>query len=172
MRPRGLETTIRCADPRRHRTQPAPGPSLDQRRLQDARRRPRPRLLVLDPFVRLHRIDENSAAEVSAVLAFLREVQRAHDTAVLVVHHARKNASGSAGQGLRGSGDFHAWTDSALYVRRRRGDLVVTVEHRAAAAPDPFVVGWSPSATHRRLRISSSRVTPKPSPPPSPAAPT
>lgn len=116
---------------------------IDQRRLHKTLAALRPRLLVLDPFVRLHRIDENSAAEVSAVLAFLREVQRAHDTAVLVVHHARKNAAGSAGQGLRGSGDFHAWTDSALYVRRRRGDLVVTVEHRAAAAPDPFVVGLS-----------------------------
>lgn len=113
----------------------------DQRRLHKTLSAIRPRLLVLDPFVRLHRIDENSAAEVSAILAFLREVQRAHDTAVLVVHHARKNASGSAGQGLRGSGDFHAWTDSALYVRRRRGDLVVTVEHRAAPAPEPFLVG-------------------------------
>jgi hypothetical protein len=78
---------------------------------------------------------------VSAVLAFLREVQRAHDVAVLVVHHARKNASAAgAGQGLRGSGDFHAWTDSALYVRRRQGELVVAVEHRAAAAPEPFAV--------------------------------
>lgn len=113
----------------------------DQRRLHKTLAAIRPRLLVLDPFVRLHRIDENSAAEVSAVLAFLREVQRAHDTAVLVVHHARKNAASSAGQGLRGSGDFHAWTDSALYVRRRRGELVVTVEHRAAAAPEPFLVG-------------------------------
>jgi hypothetical protein len=113
----------------------------DQRRLHKTLAAIRPRLLVLDPFVRLHRIDENSAAEVSAILAFLREVQRAHDAAVLVVHHARKNASSSAGQGLRGSSDFHAWTDSALYVRRRRGELVVTVEHRAAAAPDPFLVG-------------------------------
>ena len=112
----------------------------DQRRLHKTLAAIRPRLLVLDPFVRLHRIDENSAAEVSAVLAFLREVQRAHDTAVLVVHHSRKNAASSAGQGLRGSGDFHAWTDSALYVRRRRGELVVTVEHRAAAAPEPFLV--------------------------------
>lgn len=113
----------------------------DQQRLHATLAALRPRLLVLDPFVRLHRIDENSAAEVSAVLAFLREVQRAHDVAVLVVHHARKNASAAgAGQGLRGSGDFHAWTDSALYVRRRRDELVVTVEHRAAAAPEPFAV--------------------------------
>ncbi|MEO7329231.1 MAG: AAA family ATPase [Minicystis sp.] len=105
-----------------------------------------PRLLVLDPFVRLHRIDENSAAEVSLLLAFLRDLQREHDVAILVVHHARKNgpAGTQAGQGLRGSGDFHAWIDSALYVRRAKDHLNVSVEHRAAPAPEAFPMALVP----------------------------
>ena len=115
---------------------------LDRDRLRVDRtlRQHRPRLLLLDPFVRLHRIDENSAAEVSALLAFLRDMQREHDVAIVVVHHARKSAGAGAGAGqaLRGSGDFHAWTDSALYVRRHHDHLVVSIEHRAAPAPDPF----------------------------------
>lgn len=112
----------------------------DQARLRDAVRRYAPRLLVLDPFVRLHRIDENDAGEVSALLGYLRTLQRQHDVAVLVVHHARKNggAGAQAGQSLRGSGDFHAWGDSNLYVRRQKDDLVLTIEHRAAAAPEPL----------------------------------
>jgi hypothetical protein len=112
----------------------------DQARLRDAVRRYAPRLLVLDPFVRLHRIDENDAGEVSALLGYLRTLQRQHDVAVLVVHHARKNggAGAQAGQSLRGSGDFHAWGDSNLYVRRQKDALVLTIEHRAAAAPDPL----------------------------------
>ncbi len=40
-----------------------------------------PVLLVLDPFVRLHAIDENAAGEVAPVLAFLRQLQRKHPTA-------------------------------------------------------------------------------------------
>ncbi len=110
----------------------------DQHRLADAVRQIRPRLLLLDPFVRLHRIDENSAADVSALLGYLRGLQREHDLAVIVVHHARKNGSGGlqAGQALRGSGDFHAWGDSNLYLRRARDRLVLSVEHRAAKAPD------------------------------------
>lgn len=52
----------------------------------------RPRLLVLDPFVRLHRIDENASGEVAPLLAYLRELQRRHAVAVLVVHHAKKGA--------------------------------------------------------------------------------
>jgi hypothetical protein len=111
----------------------------DQARLAETVGRYRPRLLVLDPFVRLHRIDENSALEVSGVLAYLRDLQRAHRVAVLVVHHARKSPAGAEQQGqtLRGSGDFHAWGDSNLYMRRRRGTLELAIEHRSAPSPEP-----------------------------------
>lgn len=113
----------------------------DQDRLTRTVRRVAPRLLVLDPFVRLHRIDENDAGQVSAVLGYLRALQRDLDVAVLVVHHARKNGSGGqAGQNLRGSGDLHAWGDSNLYLRRQQGSLTLCIEHRAAAAPEPFAL--------------------------------
>jgi hypothetical protein len=96
----------------------------------------RPRLLVLDPFVRLHRIDENLSGEVAPLLAYLRELQRTYHVAVVLVHHARKGgAKMRAGQALRGSSEFHAWGDSNLYLRRH-GDhqLTLSVEHRAAAS--------------------------------------
>jgi len=111
----------------------------DQVRLQKTVRSLRPRLLVLDPLVRLHRLDENSASEVSGLLSYLRELERELQVALVLVHHTRKNTSPGmqAGQGLRGSGDFHAWSDSSLYLRRLRGDLFLTVEHRSASAPDP-----------------------------------
>ena len=94
-----------------------------------------PRLLVLDPFVRLHRVDENQAGEVAPLLAFLRELERRHATSVLLVHHARKGGHARAGQALRGSSELHAWGDSNLYLRRMGAELTLTVEHRAASAP-------------------------------------
>jgi len=96
----------------------------------------KPRLLVLDPFVRLHRIDENVSGEVAPLLAYLRELQRRHAIAVILVHHARKGAGNMrAGQALRGSSEFHAWGDSNLYLRRDRDDrITLAVEHRAAPA--------------------------------------
>jgi RecA-family ATPase len=108
----------------------------DRARLDEAVGRLKPRLLVLDPFVRLHRIDENVSGEVAPLLAFLRELQRRHAVAVAVVHHARKGAGAiRAGQALRGSSEFHAWGDSNLYLRSDSNDrIVLTVEHRAAAA--------------------------------------
>jgi hypothetical protein len=93
----------------------------------------KPRLLVLDPFVRLHRIDENASGEVAPLLAYLRELQRRHHLAVLLVHHAKKSGGRlRAGQALRGSSEFHAWGDSNLYLRREGPQLTLTVEHRAA----------------------------------------
>jgi hypothetical protein len=98
-----------------------------------------PRLLILDPFVRLHRIDENASGEVAPLLAYLRELQRRHRLAVLVVHHAKKGAGRArAGQALRGSSEFHAWGDSNLYLRREGDVLTLTVEHRAAPSQKPM----------------------------------
>jgi hypothetical protein len=117
----------------------APSVRLDVERDRDALTETvdtlRPRLLVLDPFVRLHRIDENISGEVAPLLAYLRELQRRYHVAVVLVHHARKGgAKLRAGQALRGSSEFHAWGDSNLYLRRHGEQLTLSVEHRAAAS--------------------------------------
>ena len=91
----------------------------DRRSLDEtvAKLQPRPR--VRDPFVRLHRIDENASGEVAPLLAYLRELQRRYGVAVVVVHHAKKGAGHiRAGQALRGSSEFHAWGDSNLEIVR------------------------------------------------------
>lgn len=97
-----------------------------------------PVLLVLDPLVRIARIDENSAQEVSALLGALRTLQREHSVTVILVHHMRKSAAAHPAQQLRGSGDFSAWADSALYLARRGDDRLLVAEHRGAPAPPPF----------------------------------
>jgi hypothetical protein len=107
--------------------------------LLETARRLRPRLLLLDPLVRLHGIDENHAGEVAELLAYFRSLQRELDLAVALVHHTRKNASGgsAAGLGLRGSSDIHAFGDSNLYLKRTGDRLMLLSEHRAAAAARP-----------------------------------
>lgn len=113
----------------------------DRHRLEHTVATLKPRLLILDPFVRLHCGDENSSAEVAPLLAFLRHLQRQHQLAVVVVHHAKKSAGRLRdGQALRGSSEFHAWGDCNLYLRRHRDNLTLTVEHRAAPAPDPILL--------------------------------
>lgn len=110
----------------------------DRDRLEHTVEHLKPRLLVLDPFVRMHRIDENVSGEVAPLLAYLRELQRRNELSVVLVHHAKKGAGRiRAGQALRGSSEFHAWGDSNLYLRRLENDLTLTVEHRAAPSLPP-----------------------------------
>ena len=97
----------------------------------------RPKLLILDPLVRLHRLDENSASDISRLLGFLRGLQRRFATAIVLVHHASKKHRSQPGQALRGSSDLHAFGDSNAYLARKKNNLVLTVEHRAAKPPEP-----------------------------------
>lgn len=120
-----------------------------QHRLAATLEQIKPRLLVLDPLVRLHRGDENSAGDVSALLAFLRGLQREHGVAIAVVHHVRKSASsGQPGQALRGSGDLHAWSDSNLFLLHRNDRLELHAEHRNHPAPDPLAVELATRPEH------------------------
>jgi hypothetical protein len=120
----------------------------------------RPRLLVLDPFVRLHRIDENASGEVAPLLAFLRELQRRYGIAVALVHHAKKGGGRArAGQALRGSSEFHAWGDSNLYLRRQGDELSLAVEHRAAPSVPAMVLDLAQRGDALALEVVERKPT-------------
>jgi RecA-family ATPase len=126
----------------------------------------RPVLLVLDPFVRLHRIDENVSGEVAPLLAYLRDMQRRFSVAVIVVHHAKKGAGKiRAGQALRGSSEFHAWGDSNLFLRRDGDRLILSTEHRAARSLTGILLALrgEPSAPALEVVESAPRIPETPS---------
>ncbi len=112
--------------------------AADQKRLWCTLADLQPRLLVLDPLVRLHRLDENSASDISKLLGFVRQLQRTYDCAIVLVHHASKKHHAQPGQALRGSSDLHAFGDSNAYLARRKNRFTLTFEHRAAKPPDPI----------------------------------
>ena len=133
----------------------------DRQRLLETVQRVSPRLVVLDPLVRLHRVDENTVAEVAPILGFLRDIQRRFHTAVLLVHHARKSGGSRPGQALRGSSELHAWGDSNVYLRRRDRQILMTVEHRDAAGLDDLEIELADDGAHPALRL---RHTPRSEP--------
>ena len=126
----------------------------DRQRLLETVERVKPRLLVLDPLVRLHGVDENAAGEIGPILGFLREIQRRFDTAVVLVHHARKGGAARPGQALRGSSELHAWGDSNLYLRRRRKRILLTAEHRAAPGLADIAIELADGGHGPALRLS------------------
>jgi hypothetical protein len=109
----------------------------DRQRLSNTVQTLNPILLILDPLIRLHRVDENDATQIAVLLSYLRQLQRQFQLAVILVHHARKDSNSSRpGQALRGSSELHGWGDSNLYMRRRGSQLTLSTEHRAAPGQD------------------------------------
>jgi RecA-family ATPase len=132
--------------------------------LQTAQRL-RPRLLLLDPLVRLHGIDENNANEVAGLLAYIRALQRQLDLSVILVHHTRKNGAAgiAAGQAIRGSSDLHAFGDSNLYLKRTKDRLLLSSEHRAApASPPVYLELVATNAQTAHLEVVAEPQDPKP----------
>lgn len=126
--------------------------SEDQDRLAGTLETLRPRLVVLDPLVRMHRMDENAAADMAVLLGTLRELQRRYDVAIALVHHASKKNRRRPGQALRGSSDLHAFVDSLAYLARERDALRLHLEHRSAASPEPVEIRLvQGDATHLEL---------------------
>ncbi len=128
--------------------------SADRQRLTNTVAAIKPTLLILDPLIRLHRVDENDASQIAGLLSFLRELQRQFQLAVLVVHHARKDSNSSRpGQALRGSSELHGWGDSNLYMRRRRNQLTLSTEHRAAPSQDHIPLQLTQSGSALALSL-------------------
>ena len=140
----------------------------DRERLRQTVAAIQPALLVLDPFIRLHRADENASKEIAPLLGYLRELQREFHLAVLLVHHVRKrSAKDRPGQALRGSSDLHGWGDSNLYLRRHGQHLVLSIEHRAAAAGEDLAL----QLIEKGPALALGPCEPQPPDEPQPAAP-
>jgi hypothetical protein len=132
----------------------------DRERLSNTVLARQPRLLILDPLIRLHRVDENDASQIAGLLSYLRQLQRTFHVAVLVVHHARKDANGTRpGQALRGSSELHGWGDSNLYMRRRGAQLTLSTEHRAAASQDHIPLELTQAGSALALSVASDSAT-------------
>ncbi len=137
----------------------------DRDRLRETVAQIRPVLLVLDPFIRLHRADENSSREIAPILGYLRELQREFRTAVLLVHHVRKgSAKDRPGQALRGSSDMHGWGDSNLYLRRNHTHLLLSTEHRAAPSLNGIPLDLSVAGSTVALSVIDESAAPDPVP--------
>lgn len=134
----------------------------DRLRLANTIQSLQPRMLLLDPLIRLHHLEENSATDISGLLGYLRELQRAFDLSIVLVHHTSKKHYARHGQALRGSSDLHAFGDSNLYLSRNDEQLTLTIEHRASRPPDPLTLQLvsNPDGTNTHLEIVDGQKSP------------
>lgn len=90
----------------------------------------RPDVLALDPLIKFHGADENSAQEMSGVFRNLDQIRGRYKLAVIINHHARRESGqGQPAEGGRGSTAIFAEGDSFLQisaVNRNAGILLVS----------------------------------------------
>jgi hypothetical protein len=134
----------------------------DQDRLRATLARFTPRLLLLDPLVRLHARDENDATQIAGLLGYFRELQRTFDVAIIIVHHTSKKQRTHPGLALRGSSDLHAFGDSNAYLARQGDQISLTVEHRSAKPPPPvsLTLVSAPDGSAAHLEVSQEPAQP------------
>lgn len=102
----------------------------------------KPSLLILDPFRNLHTQNENQSTDLVPILNFLREMNRKHQTAIILVTHDKKPSNNEDGgrraSRIRGSNALEGFRDSALFLDAEGDSVKVQFYHRAARARNPL----------------------------------
>jgi len=78
------------------------GPVVNNKRIEQMMRfvdKNKVKLVVLDPFVRLHRCDENDNNSIDLVVQALSKIAGKTGCAMHVIHHTRKRSQGQGGEG-------------------------------------------------------------------------
>jgi len=94
-------------------------------------------IVIVDTFVRVHNLDENSNSEMSQLYQHFKRVTDA-GAALVVLHHARKGATGSLGhESMRGAVEIAAQAETVLSIENKMGHYTVkTVKQRRSPFED------------------------------------
>jgi len=92
--------------------------AIDAKRLMNAARIHNSKVLIADPFVQTHLMNENDNGQINFVADQYRSIAKELDISVMLVHHTRKGSeNGTRGENARGAS---ALKDAARNVRELR----------------------------------------------------
>jgi RecA-family ATPase len=92
--------------------------AVDDNKLRDAIKKFGTEVLIVDPFVQTHQMNENDNQQINFVADLFRSIAKECQIAVMLVHHTRKGAEfGARGENARGAS---ALKDAARNVRELR----------------------------------------------------
>jgi hypothetical protein len=89
-------------------------------------------LIILDPFYLMTPgVDENSASQVGPILKNLLKIKQQHGVGIQLIHHYRKQNVQAPSYGatrMSGTGVFHRWFESAVYVEKTSDPSTVKLQ--------------------------------------------
>jgi hypothetical protein len=107
-------------------------------------------LFIVDPFVETHEVNENSNEHIKTVAAMFREVARATNCAVLLVHHTAKPPQGMS-DGHAGNMNTSRGASALVGVAR----VVQTLFSMSVSDAERF--GVAPEERHLFLRLDDAK---------------
>ena len=107
-------------------------------------------MVVIDPlYLTMPGVNLSQSHEVGPLLQWLMALRHNYNCAVVLVHHWSKANDNSklrrAGQRLLGTGFFHGWLESGLYLEKLEGDVLrvkIEREFRNVAPMGDLEVAW------------------------------
>ncbi len=117
-------------------------------------------LVIIDPFVSVHEVNENSNSAIQVVVAMLRRLARETGAAIHVVHHVRKgNGDDATVDSVRGAGSLIGAARAARVINRVSADDAVKlgipdIEARGMFRVDDGKANLAPpaeAAVYRRM---------------------
>ena len=117
-------------------------------------------LVIIDPFVSVHEVNENSNTAIQVVVAMLRKLARETDAAIHVVHHVRKgNGDDATIDSVRGAGALIGAARAARVINKvSAADAaklgIAEIESRGLFRVDDGKANLAPpaeSAVYRRM---------------------
>ena len=122
-----------------------------------------PALVVVDSLGGAHTRGENKIEEVRPLLAYLAQLARDEDVAVVMVHHLRKRSMNEdlvvTLDRVRGSSGITAFARSIIAIERMRGDngsMVKVIKTNLCRPPAPLIAKMSYDANENVSRIDYS----------------
>ena len=85
--------------------------------LYDYINKEKPKVLIIDPFIKFHNVDENTSSQIMEILGKIRFLIEKFSLSVILVHHSGKNES----RGGRGSNAIEGEYDSSITIKRSKG---------------------------------------------------
>ena len=111
----------------------------DYELLKDLIREHSPRVLIIDPFIRFHDVDENASSSISGIFKLFRELIEMYSISIILVHHAGKDPT----RGGRGSSVITGEYDSAISIRNSRNLTKLIFDMRHVETPDNRYISFN-----------------------------
>jgi hypothetical protein len=102
-------------------------------------------LVVVDNLLRIAGVKDENASEMDNAMKGCRKLAEATGAAVCLIHHRRKDTTGTAADSLRGHSSILASVDAAFLIERHGDSVTVTNTKARRMEVEPFSARWVPT---------------------------